>query len=132
LSLSGKRPDPINTRNEEYAKYYTGEVMGIVLREFQSPDEEMKKVVLKVVSRCAGTQAGTPQIPADQANPATPLKPSTPAVFIASPTSEKIPNPVTSRHLFLEPWGRYGQKRKYWLIEGQGTFFLNFPRGQIF
>ena len=33
----------------EYANYYTREVMAILIREFQSPDEEMKKIVLKVV-----------------------------------------------------------------------------------
>ncbi len=32
----------------EYANYYTREVMLILVREFQSPDEEMKKIVLKV------------------------------------------------------------------------------------
>jgi len=32
----------------EYASYYTKEVMLILIREFQSPDEEMKKIVLKV------------------------------------------------------------------------------------
>lgn len=32
----------------EYANYYTREVMIILIREFQSPDEEMKKIVLKV------------------------------------------------------------------------------------
>ena len=32
----------------EYANYYTKEVMLILIREFQSPDEEMKKIVLKV------------------------------------------------------------------------------------
>ena len=32
----------------EYANYYTREVMVILLREFASPDEEMKKIVLKV------------------------------------------------------------------------------------
>ena len=32
----------------EYANYYTREVMLILIREFQSPDEEMKKIVLKV------------------------------------------------------------------------------------
>ena len=32
----------------EYANYYTKEVMLILVREFQSPDEEMKKIVLKV------------------------------------------------------------------------------------
>ena len=35
----------------EYANYYTREVMLILIREFQSPDEEMKKIVLKV---CVG------------------------------------------------------------------------------
>ena len=30
------------------ANYYTKEVMLILIREFQSPDEEMKKIVLKV------------------------------------------------------------------------------------
>lgn len=34
-----------------YAEYYTKEVMIIVIREFQSPDEEMKKIVLKVCGR---------------------------------------------------------------------------------
>lgn len=38
-----------------YASYYTKEVMVILIREFQSPDEEMKKIVLKVVKQCAGT-----------------------------------------------------------------------------
>lgn len=32
----------------EYANYYTREVMLILIREFPSPDEEMKKIVLKV------------------------------------------------------------------------------------
>jgi len=32
------------------ANYYTKEVMLILIREFQSPDEEMKKIVLKVSS----------------------------------------------------------------------------------
>lgn len=39
----------------EYANYYTKEVMLILVREFQSPDEEMKKIVLKVVKQCCGT-----------------------------------------------------------------------------
>lgn len=38
--------------DEEYANYYTSQIMEILLREFSSPDEEMKKVVLKVVSQC--------------------------------------------------------------------------------
>uniref|UniRef100_G1DGG0 Splicing factor 3B subunit 1 n=2 Tax=Capra hircus TaxID=9925 RepID=G1DGG0_CAPHI len=39
----------------EYADYYTREVMLILIREFQSPDEEMKKIVLKVVKQWCGT-----------------------------------------------------------------------------
>jgi splicing factor 3B subunit 1 len=39
----------------EYASYYTREVMPILIREFQTPDEEMKKIVLKVVKQCVGT-----------------------------------------------------------------------------
>ena len=35
----------------EYAYHYTREVMIILIREFQSPDEEMKKIVLKVSSQ---------------------------------------------------------------------------------
>ncbi|ODA78328.1 hypothetical protein RJ55_05709 [Drechmeria coniospora] len=42
--------------DEEYANYYTTQIMEILLREFSSPDEEMKKVVLKVVSQCAATK----------------------------------------------------------------------------
>ena len=45
--------------DEEYANYYTSQVMEILLREFSSPDEEMKKVVLKVISQCAGTDGVT-------------------------------------------------------------------------
>ncbi|OAA67609.1 U2 snRNP component prp10 [Cordyceps fumosorosea ARSEF 2679] len=45
--------------DEEYANYYTSQIMEILLREFSSPDEEMKKVVLKVVSQCAATEGVT-------------------------------------------------------------------------
>lgn len=41
----------------EYANYYTREVMLILKREFQSPDEEMKKIVLKVRKRGKGSSA---------------------------------------------------------------------------
>jgi splicing factor 3B subunit 1 len=43
-----------------YANYYTREVMVILIREFQSPDEEMKKIVLKVVKQCVGTEGVEP------------------------------------------------------------------------
>ncbi|KAJ3019952.1 Splicing factor 3B subunit 1 [Thoreauomyces humboldtii] len=45
----------------EYANYYTKEVMIILIREFQSPDEEMKKIVLKVVKQCSATDGVEPQ-----------------------------------------------------------------------
>uniref|UniRef100_A0A1I8H332 SF3b1 domain-containing protein n=1 Tax=Macrostomum lignano TaxID=282301 RepID=A0A1I8H332_9PLAT len=44
----------------EYANYYTREVMLILIREFQSPDEEMKKIVLKVVKQCCSTEGVEP------------------------------------------------------------------------
>ena len=44
-----------------YAAYYTREVMIILLREFASPDEEMKKIVLKVVKQCVGTDGVEPE-----------------------------------------------------------------------
>ena len=40
--------------DNESANYYTREVMVILIREFQSPDEEMKKIVLKVREREGG------------------------------------------------------------------------------
>ncbi|EDQ88333.1 uncharacterized protein MONBRDRAFT_37521 [Monosiga brevicollis MX1] len=43
----------------ETAGYYTREVMVILVREFQSPDEEMKKIVLKVVKQCCATDGVT-------------------------------------------------------------------------
>ncbi|KAF7232024.1 hypothetical protein EG68_10137 [Paragonimus skrjabini miyazakii] len=44
----------------EYANYYTREVMLILIREFLSPDEEMKKIVLKVVKQCCATDGVEP------------------------------------------------------------------------
>jgi splicing factor 3B subunit 1 len=43
-----------------YANFYTKEVMVTLIREFASPDEEMKKIVLKVVKQCAGTEGVEP------------------------------------------------------------------------
>ncbi|EQC25463.1 splicing factor 3B subunit 1 [Saprolegnia diclina VS20] len=42
------------------ANYYTRESMVILIREFQSPDEEMKKIVLKVVQQCVATEGVAP------------------------------------------------------------------------
>lgn len=35
-----------------YAAYYTKEVVPVLVREFASPDDEMKKIVLRVVAQC--------------------------------------------------------------------------------
>ncbi|XP_039290962.1 LOW QUALITY PROTEIN: splicing factor 3B subunit 1 [Nilaparvata lugens] len=53
----------------EYANYYTKEVMLILIREFQSPDEEMKKIVLKVVKQCCGTDGVESQYIKDEILP---------------------------------------------------------------
>ena len=45
---------------EGYAAHYTREVMPTLIREFQSPDEEMKKIVLKVVQQCVATAGVEP------------------------------------------------------------------------
>ena len=37
----------------EYTLYYTKEVTVILIQEFQTSDEEMKKTILKVVKQCA-------------------------------------------------------------------------------
>ena len=45
--------------DEEYASYYSSQISEIMIREFSSQDEEMRKVVLKLVSQCAGTNGVT-------------------------------------------------------------------------
>ena len=45
---------------EGYAAHYTREVMPTLIREFVSPDEEMKKIVLKVIQQCVSTDGVTP------------------------------------------------------------------------
>lgn len=45
--------------DEEYASYYIKQIMEVLKREFQSPDEEMRKVVLKVISQCCATHGVT-------------------------------------------------------------------------
>jgi splicing factor 3B subunit 1 len=45
----------------EYAGWYTREIMPVVVREFASPEEEMRRIVLKVVKQCAGTAGVTPE-----------------------------------------------------------------------
>jgi len=52
-----------------YASHYTKEVMLILIREFSSPDEEMKKIVLKVVKQCVGTDGVEPQYVKDEVLP---------------------------------------------------------------
>lgn len=45
---------------EAYASHYTRLVMPILLREFHSPDEEMKRIVLKVIQQCVATAGVEP------------------------------------------------------------------------
>jgi splicing factor 3B subunit 1 len=40
----------------EYASYHTKEVTLILIRKFQTSDEEMKRIILKVVKECAATE----------------------------------------------------------------------------
>src|SRR5271156_5705453 len=47
--------------DQEYAEYYTKEVMVILIREFNTPDEEMKKIVLGCIKSCAKTDGVLPQ-----------------------------------------------------------------------
>jgi splicing factor 3B subunit 1 len=47
--------------DSEYASFYTRELMKILLREFSSPDDEMKKTVLRVVQQCAVTNGVDPR-----------------------------------------------------------------------
>ncbi|CAH8363330.1 unnamed protein product [Eruca vesicaria subsp. sativa] len=39
-----------------HARYYTKEVMLVLIREFQSPDEGMTRIVLRVVKQCVSTE----------------------------------------------------------------------------
>lgn len=43
-----------------HANYYTREVMVILVNEFSTADEEMKKIVLKVVKQCVATEGVEP------------------------------------------------------------------------
>lgn len=45
---------------EKYASHYTRLVMPILLREFHSPDEEMKRIVMKVIQQCVATAGVEP------------------------------------------------------------------------
>jgi len=46
---------------ENYASHYTRLVMPILLREFHSPDEEIKRIVLKVIQQCVATAGVEPE-----------------------------------------------------------------------
>ncbi|KAJ2723268.1 U2 snRNP component prp10 [Coemansia sp. Benny D115] len=53
----------------EYANHYTREAMPILIREFQSPDEFMKIIVLKVIKQCVATVAVPVQYIKDEVFP---------------------------------------------------------------
>ncbi len=44
----------------EYAGYYVRECMPVLIREFQTSDEEMRRIVLQVIKQCAATEGVTP------------------------------------------------------------------------
>jgi len=44
----------------EYAGYYVRECMPILIREFGTSDEEMRRIVLQVIKQCAGTEGVVP------------------------------------------------------------------------
>jgi splicing factor 3B subunit 1 len=44
----------------EYAGYYVRECMPILIREFQTSDEEMRRIVLQVIKQCAMTEGVQP------------------------------------------------------------------------
>jgi splicing factor 3B subunit 1 len=46
---------------ENYASHYTKIVMPILLREFSNPDEEMKRIVLRVIKQCVATVGVEPE-----------------------------------------------------------------------
>jgi splicing factor 3B subunit 1 len=46
--------------DENYANYYTKEVMPILIRQFDTADEDMKKIVLKCVMQCVATDGVEP------------------------------------------------------------------------
>lgn len=46
---------------EEYANYYTRELMNVISREFQSPDEDMKKSILRIMSTLPLSKASIPE-----------------------------------------------------------------------
>jgi splicing factor 3B subunit 1 len=53
----------------ECAGYYTRDVMFILIREFASQDEEMKKIVLKVVKQCVTTDGVEPSYVREEVMP---------------------------------------------------------------
>jgi splicing factor 3B subunit 1 len=55
--------------DKEYASYYTKNVMPVLLVQFSSADEEMKKIVLKVVKQCVSTAGVDPQYVRDEVLP---------------------------------------------------------------
>ncbi|KAL7424559.1 U2 snRNP component prp10 [Cryptotrichosporon argae] len=53
----------------EYAGYYVRECMPILIREFGTSDEEMRRIVLQVIKQCAGTEGVTPTYIKDEVLP---------------------------------------------------------------
>merc|ERR1712000_354486 len=51
------------------ASFYVREVMVILIREFASPDDEMKRIVLRVVQQAVCAEGVTPQYVRDEILP---------------------------------------------------------------
>ena len=52
-----------------YAAYYTKEVVPVLVRELASPDDEMKKIVLRVITQCVACGGVPPAYVADEVLP---------------------------------------------------------------
>ncbi|OUM51684.1 hypothetical protein BVG19_g804 [[Candida] boidinii] len=52
--------------DESYANYYTREIFKILVREFESPDDEMKRTCLKVIQQCCLTEGVDKKFLADE------------------------------------------------------------------
>lgn len=48
--------------DETYANSYAKDLLSVLIRHFQSPDDEMKRIVLKVLKQCASTPGVQPSL----------------------------------------------------------------------
>uniref|UniRef100_A0A7S0ZCN9 Splicing factor 3B subunit 1 domain-containing protein n=1 Tax=Timspurckia oligopyrenoides TaxID=708627 RepID=A0A7S0ZCN9_9RHOD len=53
----------------EYASYYTRELLPVLIREFETPDEEMKKIVLRVIRQTCSCEGASSEFLRDELVP---------------------------------------------------------------